>query len=76
LERVLEHFQARRSRFLDRQALAFDFWVAVHNDLDPEAKAALNCPKDKAAPPSASRRRTMFPRRKPRYEKLIALSKL
>jgi hypothetical protein len=76
LERVLEHFQAR-ALTLSGSRGAFDFWVAVHNDVDPEAKAALNCPKDKGAPPSASRRMTMFPRRKPRYEKLIArLSKL
>jgi hypothetical protein len=65
LERALEHFKRRRSRFPDRHALVFDFWAAIHDNFDPEAKAAfppqprfqfsdgyltLNCPKDKAAP--------------------------
>jgi hypothetical protein len=58
-------FKRGRSRFLDHHALVFDFWAAIHDNFDPEAKAAfppqprfqfsdgyltLNCPKEKAAP--------------------------
>ncbi|MGI8568895.1 MAG: hypothetical protein ACR2KT_07405 [Methylocella sp.] len=54
-----------RSRFLDGEALVFDFWAAVHDDVDRETKAAFSaqlrfqsrgrrliliCPNDKAAP--------------------------
>jgi len=35
-------FKRERSRFLDRQALVFDFWAAGHDDLDSEAKAVIS----------------------------------
>ncbi len=34
-------FKRGCSRFLDRQALVFDFWAAVHDDFNPEARAAF-----------------------------------
>jgi hypothetical protein len=33
---------AGRSCFLAREALVFDFWAAVHEDVDAEAKAAFS----------------------------------
>ena len=79
-------FKRWGSRFLVRQLMVFDFWVAVR-DLDPGTKAAfsarlrfqssdqrltLDCPKIEAVPLADCAWRRPFHGGNPLYDKLIA----